>query len=62
MNPAGQYAIFVVPAYVLTLIVFISLAAMARRRLKHWAARAAERDGGAKPKAKAAPKADAETL
>lgn len=58
MNPAGQYAIFVVPAYVLTLLVFVSLGAMARRRLKYWAARAAEREGGPKPKA--APKKEAE--
>lgn len=60
MNPAGQYAIFVVPAYVLTLLVFVSLAVMARRRLKHWAARAAERDGPPKPKA--SPKKETEAL
>jgi heme exporter protein D len=60
MNPAGQYAIFVVPAYVLTLLVFVSLAAMAQRRLKHWAARAAEREGGPKSKPKAAPSKEAE--
>lgn len=60
MNPLGQHAIFVVPAYVLTLLVFLALAILAQRRLKHWAARAAERDGAAKPKAAAQKKPEAQ--
>jgi hypothetical protein len=57
VNPLGQHAIFVVPAYVLTLLVFLALGIMAQRRLKHWAARAAERDG-VKPKTSAQKKPD----
>lgn len=32
----GKYAIFVTPAYVITLIVFLGLAIVITRRMLHW--------------------------
>ncbi len=36
----GKYAIFVTPAYVITLIVFLGLAVIITRRMLYWQARA----------------------
>ncbi len=40
----GKYGAFIVPAYLLTIAVFIGLALMIGRRLRYWSVRAKRRD------------------
>lgn len=42
----GKYAIFVIPAYVLTIAVFAGLTALIARRLRHWSNLAKKREAG----------------
>jgi heme exporter protein CcmD len=46
MNDAllGKYGMFIVPAYLLTITVFVGLTIMISRRLHYWAVRAKRRD------------------
>ncbi|MEJ0022367.1 MAG: hypothetical protein WDN76_02185 [Alphaproteobacteria bacterium] len=40
----GKYGAFIVPAYLLTILVFVGLSLMIGRRLHYWAVRAKRRD------------------
>lgn len=40
----GKYAAFIVPAYLLTIAVFVGLTLIIGRRLRYWAVRAKRRD------------------
>ncbi len=40
----GKYAIFVIPAYVLTIMVFAGLTLLIGRRLRHWSKLAKKRE------------------
>lgn len=47
----GQYAVFVVPAYLLTIASFLGLAIYTRQRLKYWKARARDEEQRRRSKA-----------
>jgi ACR3 family arsenite efflux pump ArsB len=40
----GEYGAFIVPAYLLSIAVFVGLALMIGRRLRYWSVRAKRRD------------------
>jgi heme exporter protein D len=46
----GKYAIFVVPAYGLTLVTFLALSVIITRRMLYWEKRAAENAAKAEKK------------